>query len=173
MDETIIEYFERDYPRLLKLAIILLKDVDAGREVLHNVAVALLTRQNDLTDVENPGAYLAQCVRKAALSYLREKARMLPHDPLALAQTYDSPQSNAAYDYAEWAISLDSYLQKYAPNMRSAFILHYLDDVPLEAIAKSLGITINALSLRFRRMRRALAKSAPNDVASIDFDAVL
>lgn len=42
------------------------------------------------------------------------------------------------------------------------FIEHYLDGVPIETIARKLGLTPNAVSLRLKRMRDALAKNAPH-----------
>ena len=44
--------------------------------------------------------------------------------------------------------------------MRSAFIAHYVDNVPLIEIAAKLGLSVKALSGRFARMRKALKNNA-------------
>ena len=59
---NIIDYFERNYRQLLLSAVMMIKDVDKAQDILHNVAVALLKRQNELSDLEHPGAYIAQCI---------------------------------------------------------------------------------------------------------------
>ena len=57
---NIIDYFERNYRQLLLSAVMMIKDVDKAQDILHNVAVALLKRQNELSDLEHPGAYIAR-----------------------------------------------------------------------------------------------------------------
>lgn len=57
--------------------------------------------------------------------------------------------------------------------MRRVFIEHYLDGVPIETIAKKLGLTPNAVSLRLKRMRNALAKNAPHMLRHIDILTLL
>ena len=71
----IIDYFERNYRQLLLSAVMMIKDVDKAQDILHNVAVALLKKQNELRDMRYPGAYIAQCIYRATLNYLRKEAR--------------------------------------------------------------------------------------------------
>lgn len=161
MKETIIEYFERNYRRLLRLAVMTTKDVTAGEDVLHDVAVALLKRQDELSDLQHPNAYIAQAIFRSSLNYIRKNSRSAPADPNAFEEVCYHPKSEIAYDYAEWVMSIETHLQKYEPRIRKAFIAHYLDDVPIDTLAKALGMTSNALTCRFMRIRRALAKEAP------------
>ena len=64
--------------------------------------------------------------------------------------------------YVEWVASIEAYLQKYSPQMRQAFVDHYLDGVPVGTIAAKLGLTPNALTLRLKRMRDTIAKEGPD-----------
>ena len=73
---NIIDYFERNYRQLLLSAVMMIKDVDKAQDILHNVAVALLKKQNELSDMRYPGAYIAQCIYRATLNYLRKEARL-------------------------------------------------------------------------------------------------
>ena len=81
--------------------------------------------------------------------------------------------SDVEFDYVEWVISLESHLQQFDPEMRKVFIEHYLDGVPIEAIAQRMGLTPNAVTLRLRRMRGALARSAPSMLRHIDVMTLL
>lgn len=160
--ETILEYFERKYHSLMKLAVMMTKDWNAAEDVLHDVAVVLLKKQQQLEDIEDPAAFLAACIRRATLNYFRKNARLDVMDPAVIAETFVHPEPGVSYDYVEWVISLEQHLKKYAPEIRKAFIEHYLDNVPIEWIAPKLGMTANALSQRFMRMRETLAKEAPS-----------
>lgn len=160
--DSIVEYFEKNYRRLLKIALMMVKDVYTAQDVLHNVAVVILKKQGELDDVEHYGSYLALCIRRAALNHFRRAARTVATDPDMLSEILLHPDSESAYEYVEWVVALDQQLEGFAPEMRRAFTDHYLDDIPIESLAANLGITPNALSLRFKRMRAALAAHAPS-----------
>lgn len=38
--------------------VMMIKDVDRAQDILHNVAVTLLTKQDELRDLRHPGAYV-------------------------------------------------------------------------------------------------------------------
>ena len=153
---------------MLLCAVMMIKDVDRAQDILHNVVVTLLTKQDELRDLRHPGAYVTQCIYRATLNYLRKESRSEAHDPVVLSEICCHPNSGVAYDYVEWVISIEAYLQKFSPEMRRVFIEHYLDGVPIETIAKELSLTPNAVSLRLKRMRDSLAKSVPDVFRHID-----
>ena len=169
----VIKYFERNYRHLLLCTVMMIKDVDRAQDILHNVVVTLLTKQDELRDLRHPGAYVTQCIYRATLNYLRKESRSEAHDPVILSEICRHPDSGVAYDYVEWVISIEAHLQKYSPEMRQVFIEHYLDGVPIETIARKLGLTPNAVSLRLKRMRDALAKNAPHMLRHIDILTLL
>ena len=164
----IIKFFEKNYRNLLLCTVMMIKDVDCAQDILHNVAVTLLKKQEDLTDLRHPNAYITQCIYRATLNYLRKETRAEACDPVVLSEICRHPDSGVAYDYVEWVISIEAHLQKYSPEMRQVFIEHYLDGVPVETIARKLNLTPNAVSLRLKRMRNALAKNAPDMLRHID-----
>lgn len=169
----VIKYFERNYRHLLLCTVMMIKDVDRAQNILHNVVVTLLTKQDELRDLRHPDAYVTQCIYRATLNYLRKESRSEAHDPVVLSEICCHPDSGVAYDYVEWVISIEAYLQKFSPEMRQVFIEHYLDGVPIETIARKLGLTPNAVSLRLKRMRDALAKNAPHMLRHIDILTLL
>jgi len=151
----------------------MIKDVDKAQDILHNVAVVLLTKQDELTDLRHPSAYVTQCIYRATLNYLRKESRSEAYDPVVLSETCRYPDSDVSYDYVEWVISIEAHLQKFSPEMRQVFIDHYLDGVPVDTIAKKLGITANATSLRLKRMRDTLAKNESGMLRHIDILSLL
>lgn len=58
----IIQYFERNYKSLLLCAVMMIKDVDKAQDILHSVAVGLLTRKDELSELRHPSAFIAQCI---------------------------------------------------------------------------------------------------------------
>lgn len=164
----IVKYFERNYARLLLCTVIMIKDADRAQDILHDVAVALLKKQQALSDLRHPLAYITRCVYRTTLSFLQKESRSETCDPAVLSEICQHPDSDVAYDYVEWIISIEASLQKYSPEMRQIFMEHHLDGVPVKTIAQQLGITPNAASLRLKRMRNAFAKNAPDMLRHID-----
>lgn len=52
----IIQYFERNYKSLLLCAVMMIKDVDKAQDILHSVAVGLLTKKDELSELRHPSA---------------------------------------------------------------------------------------------------------------------
>lgn len=87
----IIKYFERNYRHLMLCTVMMIKDVDRAQDILHNVAVTLLTKQDELRDLRHPGAYVTQCIYRATLNYLRKESRSAAHDPVILSEICRHP----------------------------------------------------------------------------------
>lgn len=167
MTRSIVDYFSQNYDTLVKASILICsrftKNPSAiGEDILHDVAVVLCKKEQELADVKDYGAYIAVCIRRAAINYVKKHSRSIPVDMEQLIMDLDNIGNDAEYDYLEWVTSLEKHLQKFDPQMRKAFIAHYMDDVPSSKLAEQLGITENALSLRFSRMRKELQEKAPS-----------
>lgn len=172
---TLVTYFEQYYDMLLKLAVMIAKDVDLGQDVLHTVIARLLQleKQGELSELTNRSAYVATCIRRTTLNYFRSAGRAQVQDPTVFSDICVHPKAEIEYEYVEWIISLEKSLQQFSPEMRKTFIDHYIDDYPIEDLAKKLGITPNALSQRFKRMRAVLANEAPSMLKHIEYLSLL
>lgn len=164
----IIKFFEQNYRNLLLCTVMMIKDADRAQDILHNVAVTLLKKQEDLTDLRHPNAYITQCIYRATLNYLRKETRIEAYDPVILSEICYHPDSDVCYDYVEWVLSIEAHLQNFKPEMRRLFIAHYIDGIPIETLAKELNVTPNAISLRLKRMRESLAQNASSILRHID-----
>lgn len=163
MSRTILDYFSQNYDDLLALAVQVCARVsvkpDAGEDVLHQVVIVLCQRHRELDDVQDYGAYIATCIRRAAINYARKESHTVP---VGLERFDNEPDRRLSegFDYTEWVATLEKHLYRFKPEMRKAFVDHYINDAPLTQVAESLGISEKALSSRFTRMRRELKKNA-------------
>lgn len=163
MDKEIplVKFLTDNYDRLLKLSIMMLHDLNAAEDVLHNVAVSIYAKRESLNDVVDPPAYFFTCLRRAMFNYIRDNARTLSTDPFDMKEMRSDPKSKVALDYLEWEIILRNHLKEYSEELIQAFLDHYMDDYPLDILADRLGLTPNALSQQFRRMRVRIARRSP------------
>ena len=158
---SVIAFLTEQYEYLLKLAVMMVSDLDDAQDVLQNLAVSLYSKREALTDIHNPQAYFFICLRHAALNHIRDSARALPTDPEEIKKLRDDPKHKLAFDYIEWEDVVKRHLSGYPKEIVQAFIDHYMNDYPVEQLASNLDMTPNALSQQFRRMRQRIARSSP------------
>lgn len=159
--KRIIDVFAENYKMLSKLAIMTVKNKDASLDVMQNVALILLKKENQLNDIDNVIGFLATCVRRAALNFLRDESRAYSTDPIKFEEMLSNVQSSIATDYIEWVMMLKKHLVSYSPKLQSVFIKYYVDGYPLTVLAEELGMTPNALAQQFKRMRGKIASQSP------------
>jgi len=162
------KFLEENYYDLKKIATMITGDTQIAEEVLHNTAVTLLRRRDLLRDVNEPTAYIAVCLRRATINYLRDGANFRKVILLDSTEHLADSKSSKPYCYAEWIIFLDRALEAYPDADREAFRRHYLEDIPIEDIAPGLGLSPNALSKRFAKMRRSIAAKNPSLLQQIE-----
>ncbi len=166
MANKLIKYFIQHYDELVLTTVRITKCYEDAEDVLQSVALTLCKREKELEHVENCGAFIAVCIRRAAISFFRRKVHERVTDPYFLEVFQDSTiiqetnKSSPEYDYLEWVESLENHLSAYPLEMRNAFIAHYIDNVPLDELSAKLGLSVKALSGRFARMRKALKNNA-------------
>ena len=166
MASKLLQYYVHHYDELILIAVRMTKSYEDAEDIMQSIAVVLCKKEKELEHVKNCGAFLAVCIRRAAINFFRHKIHETVTDPYYLeiyrektdaqAEKKNSPE----YDYLEWVESLESHLGSYSPDMRNAFIAHYIDNVPLSEIAAKRGISVKALSGRFARMRKSLKNNA-------------
>lgn len=159
-ESDIVEYFSNHYREYLKFALMVTRNLEGAQDVLQNVALTLCKKADELKGLENPGGYLTVCVRRAALDYLRDNAQISTADPKFFTNLH-SGASECTQSYIEWVMVLEKHLAAYPEEMRKAFIAFYLDGYALEQVAAHVGLSVNALSQQFKRMRARLARQAP------------
>lgn len=166
MANRVIQYFEQHYDELINPAVRMTKNYQDAEDIMQNVAYVLCKKDKELESVENCGAFIAVCIRRATISFFRHKSHEIITDPyyMELYQesivTRETNRKDSEHDYLEWTLSLEKHLSEYPEELRKAFIAHYIDNVPLDVLGADLGLSVKALSGRFARMRKALKSKA-------------
>lgn len=173
MESNIRKCFVMKYDEMVKLAVMIVGDKAISDDILHEVIVNLLTREDELNDIDNYLGFITVCLRRAALNYYRKKSRTELRDPDIMAETLMHPGTDAQYDYVEWVLSLHHNLSEYKPEYRQAFIDCFVDGVPAGEIALKLGISKNAMELRFKRMKKTLQGKDPGIARQLYFLSLL
>lgn len=154
LQESVLKAYQKHYPDLLRYALSILKDKHAAEEVVQELCVKILERR-DLFERIAPGsrrAYFTKAIYHASLNYRKAQNRFVALDP----DYSDSARSFEDKDLLGIeARELFMHLTADWPEeMRTAFIAHVVEGVPLKDIAEQMGIKPNTLTKRINRLRK-------------------
>ena len=158
MASSIMNFIEENYQSLLWFAVRMTGNWADGEDVLQTVATKICLKQNEFKDIAHAKSYLMVCIRNAALNQQRTKARQRVADESyeKLKDTFSDPAIKREYELVEWIETLDRHLEYYDEQSRKAFIAYYVDQVPLEEVAASLGLTKRQTLKKLESMRNYL-----------------
>lgn len=141
--------FKTHYAQLYRLAIALLHDDDASRDVVHDVFESLLYTSRP----ETVGAgYLMQAVRNRCLNLLRDRDRRSRIANLWFLDTEE-------YDTEDWpddetiARIYEIIKSELSEQSRRAMELRFVDGLPFAEVARRMEVSENAV---YKHVRHAL-----------------
>ena len=158
MASSIMNFIEENYQSLLWFAVRMTGNWADGEDILQTVAAKICEKQDELGSIAHCKSYLMTCIRNATFNQQRTKARQRVADESyeKLKDTFSDPAIKQEYELVEWIESLEQHLEFYDEASRKAFIAYYVDQVPLEEVAASLGLTKRQTTKKFESMRNYL-----------------
>jgi RNA polymerase sigma factor (sigma-70 family) len=148
------ELYRAEYPGMVRLAYLLVRDRELAVEVTHDAFARVLERWDKL---DRPGAYLRTAVVNASRDALRRRIFRRSRTHVAGLVEVTSP---ARDDY------LADALAQLAPKRRAAIVLRYYLDLSEVEIADTLGVrpgTVKSLLHRGLADLRAAFSSTESD----------
>lgn len=140
------EVYETTLPRLVRLAHLITGSNTAAEDVVHDVFVAAYRKWHKIAD---PDGYLYQAVVNRSRSVIRRRAVEL-RNPAEPSTPYLPPELDEV-----WIA-----LSKIPPKRKTALVLRYYADLPVERIAEIMGVrpaTVRSLIHRgYMSMRKEL-----------------
>ena len=135
---------------------------ELAQDILHDVFVKILGREDCLREPAKITAWLYQVTRNAIIDRLRSSR---PHEELPQEIAANNEESTAE---ARLASFLRPMIEALPGIYRDAVILSDLDGLPLKQIAGREGITVSAVKSRVQRGRRML-ESMLRDCCALEF----
>jgi len=154
-DEALEQLYAAHWRRLVRLAVLLVRDQGAAEEIVQDSFVAVHDRWGRLRDPEKGLAYLRQSVVNRSRSHLRHlsvvrrQAERVPAPPVA------SGADEPAYDADRRASVLEA-LRRLPTRQREVLALRYYLELSEAEIAEALGISRGAVKSHASRGAAAL-----------------
>jgi RNA polymerase sigma-70 factor (sigma-E family) len=152
-DEAITQIYAAHYRSLVRLAVLLLRDVGAAEEVVQDSFVAMHGAWRRLRDPQRALAYLRQSVVNRSRSALRHRTVELRYAPAPM------PDAASAEYGAMGALEhqdVIAALRQLPERQREVLVLRYYADLSEADIAETIGISRGAVKSHASRGMNAL-----------------
>jgi RNA polymerase sigma-70 factor (sigma-E family) len=164
-DEAVERLYAEHYRSLVRLAVLLVRDLGTAEEVVQDAFIALHGRWTSLREPALAAPYLRRSVVNGARSVLRHRGVRERHLE-SLRSSYDEgaePGADEAALVAERRRAVLAALQALPERQREVVVLRYYADLDEASIAAALGITRGAVKSHAHRAVRRLQDLLPAD----------
>jgi RNA polymerase sigma-70 factor (ECF subfamily) len=147
------EFYEANYGRIVAMVTAVLCDRDQAEDVAQEAFARALTRWSRIGGYELPEAWVRRVALRIAIDSGRRFRRAIKVSVKLAAQrqaTEPGPDDSLAFT------ELGAALQRLPLREREVLALHYLSDLPVEAIARECGLPLGTVKTRLAAGRRHL-----------------
>lgn len=152
-DTAVEALYASHYRRLVRLSVLLVRDVETAEEVVQDSFVAMHGRWRSLKEPDKGLAYLRQTVVNKSRSVLRHRAVQARHVP---PRAPDRPGADEDVLVAERRTAVLDALRELPDRQREVLALRYYLDLSEADIASTLGISRGAVKSHASRGVAAL-----------------
>jgi RNA polymerase sigma-70 factor (ECF subfamily) len=147
------EFYEANYGRIVAIVTMVLGDRDQAEDVAQETFVRALVRWPRIGGYEVPEAWVRQVALRLAIDSGRRFRRGIKTSVRLAAQRHAAlpgPDDSIAFT------ALGTALRRLPVREREVLALHYLADLPVEAIARERGLPVGTVKTRLAAARRRL-----------------
>jgi RNA polymerase sigma-70 factor (sigma-E family) len=152
-DTAVDELYAAHYRRLVRLSVLLVRDVETAEEVVQDSFVAMHGRWRTLRDPDKALAYLRQTVVNRSRSVLRHRGVQARYTPPVVPDRQGVDEDALA---AERRREVLDALRELPDRQREVLALRYYADLSEADIAETLGISRGAVKSHASRGVAAL-----------------
>jgi RNA polymerase sigma-70 factor (sigma-E family) len=159
-DRAVTELYALHHRGLVRLAVLLVRDVPTAEDVVQDSFVAMHGGWQRLRDAESALAYLRQAVLNRSRSVLRHRAVVARH-PEKPSPDMPSAEHGALVQLERSAVI--AALRKLPGRQREAIALRYYADLSEAEVAAAMGISCGAVKSHTARGMAALRTDLEQD----------
>ena len=149
------DLYRRYGPMVIRRCRQLLKDEDEALEVSQDVFIQLLRRRGRL-DARKPSSLLYRIATNLSLNRLRDRKRKpTTNDEELLGRIASIEEPTARLEARS---TLERLFGMHQESSRVIAVLHFVDGLTLEEVAKNVGMSVSGVRKRLGALRQALAE---------------
>lgn len=155
--EAFRSFFDRFYPRLIKLAYYFLESGLAADEIVSNVFINIWNNRKTLSEINRIEAYLFNAVKFNCLNHLRDSRRIhlqtIENEEFKIIPSFEDPEG--VYLHGELRNKIFDAINNLPPRCRIIFELVRDNGLKYKEVAGLLDISVKTVEVQ---MGRALTK---------------
>jgi RNA polymerase sigma-70 factor (sigma-E family) len=155
-DSAVAALFASHRLAMVRLAVLLVDDLQTAEDVVQDAFAALHRRWSALADREAAISYLRSCVLNGSRSVLRRR-RTVRRNPYPDAGTLTVEAADGRLLLAEEHRAVIAALRRLPRRQREVIVLRYWSDLSEAQIATELGISLGAVKSNAFHGRQAIA----------------
>lgn len=144
------ELYRQSYRRLVLIALSTTRNLGDAEEVVQEAFARGYAKRRTLAGVDNPEAWLTTVALNVARRRMRRRT-------FGAGPAGPGPDDADPVDRRISNLDLFDAILRLPEQQREAVVLHHLADLPLEEIARRLGVAVGTLKSRLARGRSTLA----------------
>ncbi|MDG4828182.1 sigma-70 family RNA polymerase sigma factor [Solwaraspora sp. WMMD1047] len=149
-ESVVGEVYSGCFRRLVVQLYAVTGDLNEAQEAVQEAFIRALNSPRRFADLDNPEAWL----RRVAVNVARSRHRRRRTLDTLLRRLGPPP---VVADMSPDHVALMTAMRALPLGQRHALALHYLADLPVDEVARSLGVSAGTVKSRLSRGRRALA----------------
>jgi RNA polymerase sigma-70 factor (sigma-E family) len=155
-DSAVAALFQSHRLAMVRLALLLVDDVETSEDVVQEAFAALHRRWPALADRDAAIGYLRSCVLNGSRSVLRRR-RTVRRNPYPEAATLTVEGADGRVLLAEEHREVIAALQRLPRRQREVIVLRYWSELSEAEVAATLGISLGAVKSNAFHGRQAIA----------------
>jgi len=160
----VVRLFHAEGQSLVRLARLFVDDRDAAEDIVQEAFLRLARSANRINDDSKAPAYLRSIVLNLARDHNRRGLLSLRHHPPAGREidVFDTSNEDRLVEADQHRAVLDA-VRALPKRQRDCVTLRYFEDLGIEAIAATLGISGNSVKTHLRRGMAALGRALESE----------
>ncbi|MFI5392500.1 MAG: RNA polymerase sigma factor [Myxococcota bacterium] len=154
-DDDYTWMFRQEYPAVVRTVTMIVRDRGRAEEITQDAFIQMFTHWRRVSRYERPEAW----VRRVAIRIAVRQARREEARPRLEFQAGVTPIER------EPDIDLQRAIASLPTAQRAAVALFYLDDLPIDEIARAMGSSRSAVKVNLHRARHRLAELLGEEVS--------
>ncbi len=146
------EFFLAHHSRLLACARAMTSDRERARDATQEAFGRAYRDWPKVQRMEHPGAWVRRVLVNLLTDEGRRDSHRRRHDAAAAGEGWheDTPPSDSP---------LLAAIRQLPTRQRTAVVLHYLDDLPVEQVAEAMGVAVGTVKATLHQARTTLARA--------------
>jgi RNA polymerase sigma-70 factor (sigma-E family) len=161
-DDPVTELHREHYRSLVRLASLLLGDVESSEEVVQDAFIKLQLRWGGLRDLDKAPAYLRSAVLNGARSLLRKRKVRERHAARRSAELTAASAESGALGGVEHTRVVEA-MRKLPDRQREALALRFYLDLSEAEMAAAMGVSAGSVKTHLHRGLAALSELLEED----------